>query len=262
MRDFQSRFTTADKVRRSFRRGFASYSETACVQAQVAEQLVSLLAEKRGGNPIAQGFEFGCGTGNLTRALTAEFSVRDLHLNDLVPDAERAARDVAENVGSVSFRAGDVQSVRPERRFDLIASASTVQWVSDQNALLEQLADMLAPGGWLALSSFGSAQFKELLALGSTAAAPGYLDAVDWQSALPVGLKLVAVKQNQITLSFPNARAVLRHLRDTGVNGRAQAGWTRTRLAAFEAEYMHRFGTRDGVSLTYDPVWVIAQKTD
>jgi malonyl-CoA O-methyltransferase len=59
---------------------------------------------------------------------------------------------------------------------------------------------------------------------------------------------------------FPDALALLKHLRDTGVNGAASQNWTARDLKDFETRYRQRFGTPRGLPLTYDPVWVIAQK--
>ena len=53
---------------------------------------------------------------------------------------------------------------------------------------------------------------------------------------------------------------VLRHLRDTGVNGRAKRPWSRRDLDAFCQNYDQRFGRSGRVPLTYQPVWLIARK--
>ena len=62
-------------------------------------------------------------------------------------------------------------------------------------------------------------------------------------------------------LCFATPREVLRHLRDTGVNGRASRPWTRRDLDAFCRDYDARFGKAGRVPLTYQPVWLIARKT-
>lgn len=260
MKDFRTQTNLSrSRVRQSFRRGLGSYHAGASVQARIARHLSAMLAEHAGCR-FERAFEFGCGTGHLTRALTENHDISELWLNDLVPDCAGAALAAVHGSVQAQFRAGDVQSAELPETPDLIASASTVQWVEDQPRLLDRLSRQLAPGGWLALSGFGRAQFHELTALGSAAGAPGYRDAGEWDHILPSGMELVAVHQTRIIRSFASVRDVLRHLRETGVNGNAQGGWTRARLAAFEADYEARFRGADGVSLTYDPVWVLARK--
>lgn len=260
MKDFRSQKTLSQaRVQQSFRRGLGSYHAGASVQARIAGHLSAMLAENAG-RSFERVFEFGCGTGHLTRALTENHEIEELYLNDLVPDCADAAQAAVCGTPKVRFQAGDVQSVELPGAADLIASASTVQWIENQPRLLACLSGQLAEGGWLALSGFGSAQFHELAALGSTAGAPGYRDAGEWAAILPAEMELVAVHQTRIVRYFDTARDVLRHLRETGVNGNAQGGWTRGQLAGFEAEYDARFRTDAGLTLTYDPVWMLARK--
>jgi malonyl-CoA O-methyltransferase len=260
MKDFRTQTNLSrSRVRQSFRRGLVSYHAGASVQARIARHLSAMLAE-HAGSSFERVFEFGCGTGHLTRALTENHDISELWLNDLVPDCAGAALAAVCGTPRVRFQAGDVHSVELPGVADLIASASTVQWIEDQPRLLARLSGQLAEGGWLALSGFGSAQFHELAAMGSTAGAPGYRDAEEWDAILPADMELVAVHQTRIIRYFDTARDVLRHLRETGVNGNAQGGWTRARLAGFEAEYEARFRSDEGLTLTYDPVWILARK--
>ena len=260
MKDFRSQKTLSQaRVQQSFRRGLESYHAGASVQARIAGHLGAMLAENAG-RSFGRVFEFGCGTGHLTRALTENHDIKELCLNDLVPDCSDAALAAVCGAPRVRFQAGDVQTVELPDALNLIASASTVQWIEDQPRLLSRLSGQLADGGWLALSGFGSSQFHELAALGSTAGAPGYRDAEEWDAILPAEMELVAVHQTRIIRFFDTARDVLRHLRETGVNGNAQGGWTRARLAGFEAEYEARFRGDAGLTLTYDPVWMLARK--
>lgn len=260
MKDLMQNDRSDDRIQRSFRRGFATYTQHARVQADVAKELAVRVARQIPRDHCKHALEFGCGTGHLTRALLKQLSVERLTLNDLVPEAREVCTAVASHMSDVSFVPGRFPDVLPEGPFDLIASASTVQWIPDHAALLSRVSEVLTTGGILALSGFGSHQYRELVSLGSTASAPGYRDADDWRSIMPADLEIVSAHQERHVLTFASPRDVLKHLRQTGVNGRAKTGWTRSKLAAFEAEYEHRFGADKGVTLTYDPVWIIARK--
>lgn len=241
------------KVAQSFRRGLRTYHKSATQQADIAQHLSDLMAQHLP-HRMNRVLEFGMGTGHLTLALSRGFQIDQLYLNDLVSDCADFAPTSAEFIG------GLIEGVALPQKLDLICSASTVQWIEDLPTMLERFSDALVPGGWLAFSGFGHNQFQELRALGSTAAAPNYMDASDWQFVLPPNLRIRHQSQSQTTKWFPSAHSVLKHLRDTGVNGASNRSWTAQDLRAFEAQYIERFGTSRGLPLTYDPVWVLAQK--
>lgn len=243
----------ASKVEQSFRRGLKTYDACATEQARIARHLSDLMAQYLPQN-LGQVLEFGMGTGHLTRQLAKRFEVKHLYLNDLVDSCARFAPQEA------TFTSGAIEDMALPGNLDVVCSASTVQWLENIPATLQRLTDALAPGGCLALSGFGHQQFHELRALGSSAAAPNYLDADHWEAVLPPELTIRYISQKQSTLWFPTALSLLKHLRDTGVNGAASQAWTSQDLKAFEADYQARFGTDRGLPLTYDPVWVLAQK--
>lgn len=247
------------RVAESFRRGLETYHSAARTQAQIARDLVLMLRGNGAPAGFAKALEFGCGTGHLTKALVQSFDLDTLYLNDLLPEAaDLAARSVAPLCPKVLT--GPVESLDLPTGIDLIASASTVQWVLDWPKVLDRLCDALAPKGWLALSGFGTNQYHELTVLSSGGAAPNYMDAQDWPRILPQGMELLEIRQTPIVVTFDSAREVLRHLRRTGVNGRAGDQWTREQLQRFETAYHDRFEQDGKVTLTYDPVMLIARK--
>lgn len=244
-----------ERIQRSFRRGLHSYHQASVAQAEIAAQLTTRLAELAP-ERFEKVLEFGCGTGHLTRALTKGFAIGHLYLNDLVPDcAELAGRHHA------SFLSGPIEATELPTELSLISSASTIQWIEDTPALIQRLWQHLEPGGWLAMSGFTPGHFCELHSLGSTAAAPSYMNLDNWASALPSRARIHCLSEYKTVLYFDTPREVLRHLRDTGVNGNARTLWTRKELARFEKEYSARFEIKDRVPLTYAASLIIAQKT-
>ncbi|MBO9451121.1 methyltransferase domain-containing protein [Tropicibacter sp. R16_0] len=242
------------RVRQSFRRGLASYHDNAEAQARIAQELVSAL-ETHITTPVKRTFEFGCGTGHLTEALRGRIVIDWMLANDLVPECGDAVRETVD-----AFVAGPIETLSIPTVLDLICSASTVQWIPDQTQLLQRLSDHLAPGGLLALSGFGTGQFRELQALGSSAAAPGYCNAEDWAAKVPASLDILHLAQAPIVMWFDGALPLLKHLRKTGVNGQSREQWSRAKLTDFERRYVEQFGQDGKLPLTYDPVWMIARK--
>lgn len=249
------------KVQQSFRRSLGNYHQNALIQQGIAVELVALLAAATPQRQFNSVFEFGAGTGFLTQSLLKTFTIKALTLNDIVSESRDGLfAGAADQVESLNFIEGAIETCELPANQDLIASASVVQWIGDHHALLARLTQQLNAGGWLAMSGFGHDHFHELRALGSEAAAPGYRDADEWEDLLPEGLELVHAHQDRHVLYFDTALDLLRHLRDTGVNALASQSWSRRRLTQFEADYRSRFCVDGKLTLTYCPVWVIARK--
>lgn len=246
-----------ERVARAFRRGLPSYETEARVQADSAARLARMLAQAGAGPRLGRVFEFGCGTGLLSRALAAGFRIDDYIANDLLPEAAAHLPDTLR----AGFRAGPVETLALDGRFDLVASNAAIQWLADPQALLARLAAHLAPGGWLLIGGFGRDHFAELAAI-ATPAPLFYADPEDWPGLLPSGVDLVAVERRPATLGFDDLPALLRHLRATGVNGNARAGWGRGALRAAQARWRAAHGLADGrLGLSYVPVHLLARKT-
>lgn len=241
------------KVRQSFKRGLTTYHTNATHQAEIAMHLCQALTAVAP-KAMDRVLEFGMGTGHLTQNLVDHFDIKSLFLNDLVDACASYAPP------SARFLPGAVETLPLPGSLDLICSASTIQWIDDLPAAFARLSTSLKSGGFLALSGFGTAQFHELNALGSTAAAPSYLDAGAWKHILPADLSIQYLHHSTRIEWFPNAMAVLKHLRDTGVNGGSSQSWSMRDLRNFETHYRERFGTAKGLPLTYAPVWMIAKK--
>lgn len=252
--------TGQNRIRQSFARGLPSYHGAAIAQAQIASLLAQALVDAGAPQRFQQALEFGCGTGLLTDALLQRFAIDQLMLNDLVADPAATLQPILDrHKTQTTFYAGPVETLPLPTALDLVASASTVQWVADPAALIVKLALHIAPGGWLALSGFARDHFAELRAVGAAAQAPSYLDGADWRAILPANMTVHSVTHHRISLQFPNAVSLLRHLRQTGVNAQAGRHWTRADLARFEASLRATQPNDGPLTLTYCPVIVIAQ---
>lgn len=245
--------SAAARVQRSFRRGFATYDDSALVQKLIARGLARRLLHHAADARFARVFEAGYGTGQLTRIMLQRLPIETLWLNDLaaapLPFAPQA-----------DYRPGDIEALPLPDDLDLAVSASMIQWISDPRALVRRLCASVRPGGWIALSGFGPDHFPELQTLGSQAAAPSLLPLEAMADLLPPGWTVHEAGSCSRPMWFTSPREVLRHLRDTGVNGRASRPWTRRDLDAFCQTYDQSFGQSGRVPLTYQPVWLIARR--
>jgi ubiquinone/menaquinone biosynthesis C-methylase UbiE len=115
--------------------------------AEIADTVVANAAL----GPGAAVLEIGCGTGQLTRQLAG----RELNLTAIdigaamVQAARRNAGDATARFQVCSFE--DFEDSGP---FDLVVSATAFHWV-DPSVGLVKAAQLLRPGGWLALLTTG-----------------------------------------------------------------------------------------------------------
>lgn len=101
------------------------------------------------GDPV---LEIGCGTGQLTRGLAA----RGLHVTALEPGANliALARQNLDGAGTVTFTNARLEDASlPREHFRAVFSASALHWV-DPKVSWRKIADVLVPGGTLALLSY------------------------------------------------------------------------------------------------------------
>ncbi|MDV3458096.1 bifunctional 2-polyprenyl-6-hydroxyphenol methylase/3-demethylubiquinol 3-O-methyltransferase UbiG [Sphingomonas sp. HF-S4] len=95
--------------------------------------------------------DVGCGAGLLAEPL-ARLGARVTGL-DAAPENIGAARAHAAAVGlDIDYVAGGIEDL-PSRRFDLVTSMEVIEHVSDPGAFIAGLADALAPGGLMVLST-------------------------------------------------------------------------------------------------------------
>ncbi|MGN0856310.1 MAG: malonyl-ACP O-methyltransferase BioC [Candidatus Spyradenecus sp.] len=239
-----------------FARAMATYEREATVQRHEAERLTELLGTHC--HLLAPRIlEIGCGTGMLSRLLMTRFAPRELVLNDLCPDMEICFA----NVPRTTFLSGDARVLAWPGPFDLIASASAVQWLGDLATFAHRSAAVLNPGGFIAISGFGPQTLRETAEL--TGSALSYPTREHFEQTFAEVFEPLATEHRLHTLTFPDAYAVLRHLKATGVTatGGGQGPWTRGRMEAFAAAYAQRFPAEDGgVRLTYETCLFVGRK--
>lgn len=96
--------------------------------------------------------DVGCGAGLLCEPL-ARMGAAVTGV-DAAPENIGAAHAHAEAAGlSIDYRAGEFQQAVTGRRFDLVTSMEVIEHVADPAAFVRGLADALAPGGLMILST-------------------------------------------------------------------------------------------------------------
>ena len=140
---------------------------------------------------------------------------------------------------------------------DLILSGSTFQWFHNLDAFLEKCAKALSPNGFLAFSSFGPENYREIRSVNGSGL--DYLSFNEHLRLLDKYFDVIWSEKEIITRHFPEPIGVLHHMKQTGVNGLPGKVWTKSDLKNFEERYKDLFGTELGVPLSYQPIYFIAK---
>lgn len=242
---------------RRFARAAETYSQEATIQRQIAEKMLRLLQQYIA-PPCPEVYEFGCGTGIYSRLILQHLQPEKLWLNDLCPEMETYCKELLAD-RKVHFLAGDAESLPVPGTPSLITSCSTLQWFTSPERFFRKCADSLRPEGILAFTTFGERNMDELRTL--TGNSLPYRTRHELEDALQPRFQLLHSEEGIMTRTFPHPTDVLRHLRQTGVNGSTSGNSLRTRrdLADFCQRYEQQYGNGSSVPLTYHPIYVIAR---
>ncbi|MFC6276365.1 methyltransferase domain-containing protein [Psittacicella hinzii] len=142
---------------------------------------------------------------------------------------------------------------------DLVISNAMVQWLADPQEFLTHLeAQVLAPHGILLFSMFTTNNFHELAAI--TKQSLTYYSLQQWQEMLKTsGFEIVACVEYMHPLYFASVKALLEHLKLTGVNNLAQTKWNKKSYYHFYEQY-EKLRTDYGIPLTYNPLCFMCKK--
>lgn len=212
------------RVGERFATGLKSYEHEAGVQAQVVERMAAMMVQNgidcRMATSGCRVLEVGSGTGSLSRILDSAISDGYLEMWDL------AGECCIEGRGR-SFKQVDAETEiarMPSNSFDVIASASTIQWFNSPARFLRQCRRVLAAGGYVVLSSFLAGNLAEVSE--ATGRSLPLMTFEQWQMIVPRDFEIVDSAAWSVTLDFDSAIDVFRHLKATGVNalGRTSRG--------------------------------------
>ena len=243
-------------IAQRFAKAGQSYTEQAIIQKQISQHLCQLMQHYCPEN-LAKVLEIGCGSGNLTQQLIAHFQIEQWYLNDLYPQVQQHFREDL----AIEWMIGDIEALDLPTTLDAIVSSSAMQWMADLPKLLARCHDALKAQGWLCFSTFGPDNFTEIKQL--TGQGLHYWSIDDWQQQLQkLGFDLIELEQQCLYMQFESPKAILKHLKATGVTAvsEQQQRWTKQSLTEFYQGYQQFQLENQQYALTYHPIYCIARR--
>lgn len=244
------------RVGERFASGLKSYDNEAGVQASVVRHIDSMMQAHGVCSRMAMHgcrvLEVGSGTGSLSMILDNAITEGYLEMWDLagepcIEGPQRAFRRVDAEVAIAAV---------PSKSFDVIATASTVQWFNSPARFLRQCSRVLATDGYLVISSFVSGNLAQISAV--TGRGLPLMTLEQWRQAVPDGLEIVDIMQRDYDLDFASAIDVFRHLKATGVNALGRNSHGESTLHDILGRYQPDLDCR--YHITYRPFIMILQK--
>lgn len=250
-----------EQVAKRFQTAQFSYGQQAIAQQKINQHLIELL-QTTGKHQFYRVLEIGCGTGDLSERLIKAVKITELDLNDLYLSDnihQNLQQKRCANVDQVRFIGGDIEQLKLTQHYDLIISASTVQWLHHKEAFLAKCAKHLNVDGILLFNTFAPSNLAEISAL--TGIGLTYPTTQEWQYWLKPHFLLEHLDTETIRLRFDSPLTVLRHLKATGVTAVQKTVWTKGKLQQFCQAYQQQYALADGsVYLSYVPLYFVARK--
>ncbi len=235
-------------VKQQFSKNLTNYEENAVVQMIMAEKLVNLLPKKEYKNIL----EIGCGTGFLTKLLNKNIKFDTYTTVDIVGECKDYIYSINPDI---KFIKGDIEKTELFGKYDLIISNAVFQWITDFKEFINTLNTSLNDNGILAYTTFGKENFIEIRKVGKVSL--DYFSKVEIKELLS-NYSIEHIEEETIIKNFENIKNMLMHMKKTGVNSLSEKTWSIKEVNAFIKHYKELYN--DNVSLTYNPIYVIAKK--
>lgn len=235
---------------------------------EVADRLADRLQDITRGFP--QALDLGCHTGSLLEVLAGRGGIERLVQCDLsLPLVRQAAGN-----GQPALVADEEYLPFAAESFDLILSVLSLHWVNDLPGALLQARQALKSDGLLLAAMLGGETLTELRSVlmeaeieqedGASPRVSPFADVRDAGALLQrAGFALPVVDVDRITVTYPNALALMRELRGMGesnaVRERRSSASRRTTLLRAAALYEERFADANGrLPATFDVIYLTA----
>lgn len=238
-------------VKFRFQKSISTYDDSAVIQKEMAHSLIDKILSNCG-DSFDKVFEFGAGTGFLSKNILNKITFKEYYANDIIEESEFCIKNIIDNV---NFVAGDIEKIELNNNFDLIVANAVMQWITDIDELLIKIRKNLNDDGYFAFTTFGEQNYKEIKE--TTGVGLNYLKSETLKEKCESDFEILCFEENMQTLYFNTPLEVLKHIKYSGTNGLKSLNWSVKKLREFDKYYRESFGINSKVTLTYNPVYMI-----
>jgi len=238
-----------------FSKAAESYDNYAKIQADVAQKLAAKLPQSNDAANVKTILEIGCGTGNFTSLLAAKFPAAKIVALDFSPEMiAKASHKLPKNtIEFICVEGEEFLEKSSGASFDLIASNGSLQWFSDHDHSLKNIARILKPGGVFLCSIFGPDSLKKLglgmkplCGYNGSVAAIAFPEITSLQNSLNAYFINGTVEQELIAKQYESVHDLLVHIKRTGTGGWHHHGspaLTKARLQQLDNWFVKTYGS-------------------
>lgn len=232
-------------IKQRFSKSLNTYQENAVIQAQMAKKLIGLLPDKNYSNIL----ELGCGTGGLTTLAVKELNFETYTAIDIVPECENFISKISPNI---KFINADIETLKPEKKYDLIISNAAFQWLNNFEHVIKNLKTNLSENGVILFSTFGDKNFQEISHAGNVSLK--YYSQKELETILS-DYSIEHFEEDVLHQEFKTIKEMFDHMKKTGVNALNEKPWGLKETRLFKERYKELY--KDSVKLTYNPIYVL-----
>ncbi len=236
-----------------------TYSSNASMQQSVAAQLWHITQPYIEQMPPSRPdvLEVGVGNGNLTALYSSAIGNANLQLWDIATLNSEAAIPPTAIVKCCDAET-EIRRTH-DNSFDIILSASTLQWFNSPTEFIGEVARTLRPNGLCALALYGPDTFREIATATGESLKYPTLEALT-SAATRAGLKILAQTSNNIVFNFKSIPEMLQHIKSTGVNAVSRTEHTAGN-AALKLLRHYPIAPDGTVPLTYQALYLVVRKS-
>ena len=231
-----------EMIRAGFFKATSTYNKNAIIQSEICKKIcdIAIMLLKDRKHDIDSVLEIGVGQGLLTGYWRTLLSPSKATFVDLLPMPKFGIAEYEEYI------VGDAEQwlMNSTSKYDVIFSASTIQWFADPIGFINTVKQHLNPNGFAVISTFVKGNLQQLDAVRPC---PIIYRSTEEYRVIPD----IHIEEWERTLSFPSSREMMMHLRLTGVSPRRSG--SSSYLKKEKSELKKSFADFPSI-LTYRPI--------
>ncbi|WP_319372314.1 malonyl-ACP O-methyltransferase BioC [uncultured Ilyobacter sp.] len=253
------------KVNRNFSKGAKTYDEYALIQRHMADKLGIFIEDSE---EIFNILEIGCGTGIFSEKILDKFPNSNIDFLDISPEMIKNIKDKLGSREKLNYIVEDIENYKPEKKYDLIFSNATFQWIQNKKELFGHLDSLINYGGLILFSTFGKDTYCELReslkAIDSSLEySQNFISLEELKGILGDRYKILAAEEERVKEEYTCVMDFLKMIKGIGANSALSQSkpFTRDKFNRLDEEYRKKYCSGDSIEVTNHLIYMILGKS-